>query len=1000
MLRPIRQRPGLMLMAVAWMAINSPAALWAADFDRDIQPLLTAKCLQCHGQSEPEAGLRLSSREGAIAILESGKRAVVPGKAAESELLRRVTNEDVAERMPPNGGPLSKKQIAELKEWIESGAVWPEHWAYRPLAAAPLLPLGEGSGGDLQSPIDSFILAELKTRGLSPAVAADRRTLLRRVTLDLTGLPPTTEELVAFQEDASPDAYEQIVDRLLASPRHGERWARHWMDVVHYAETHGHDQDRPRENAWPYRDYLIRSLNRDIPYATFIQQQIAGDVLWPDDPQAIVATGLLATGPWDESSLQSIREDSIDRQIARYIDRDDILTTVASTFLSTTVHCARCHDHKFDPIRQVDYYNLQAVFAATDKADRAFDADPTTAARRQELLRLKESLPGLRERLDASLFTPELQTHVAKWEETVVAAKSVWQIAEATEVKSDGGATLVKQPDGSYLASGKSPEKDTYSFTIPYLGKPLTGLKLEVLTDPSLPNQGPGRQPSNGNLHLSEVVVSIAPQSDPAKKSVALLQNAKADFEQAGWTIAMAIDGNADTAWGVDPQESKPHQALFEFKEPLPTAEGVVLSIELRQLHGRQHTMGRPRLSLTTSPLPLPLDASSLPQAVAAAIAVPADQRTNQHKADLAVYYLIKKCDGDLESLPPQQLVYAGTNRFQPDGSFKPAEKPRTVHLLKRGDIHQPLSEAHPAALAFLQQLPEKLSIAELENEGQRRAALARWISDERNALAWRSITNRVWHYHFGRGLVETPNDFGKMGSPPTHPQLLDWLARELQASGGSLKTLHRRIVTSSVYRQSSAHQEQNAAIDADNKFLWRMHRSRLEAEQVHDALVQISGSADFAMGGKSVKQFIQTPGIHVTPNVDYQSFNPDDPANYRRSVYRFVFRTLPDPFMESLDCADASQLTPTRTVSVTALQALTMLNDKFVIRQSEHLAARLRNEAGERPEAQIARLYQLVLLRSPRESEQLALLGYLEKHGLANTCRLLLNSNEFMFVN
>ncbi|MBC7853491.1 MAG: DUF1549 domain-containing protein, partial [Pirellulaceae bacterium] len=573
MLRLLRHRSCLLLTAAAWLMLHSPA-LWAVDFDRDIQPLLTAKCLSCHGQSEPEAGLRMTSREGAVAVLESGKQAIVPGKSAQSELIRRVLSPDAAERMPPKGEPLNAVQIAALREWIDGGAVWPEHWAYRPLNAFPPLPLGEGRGEGLATPIDSFVLAELKSRGLTPATPADKRTLLRRVYFDLTGLPPTPEEMAASQTDAAPDGYEKVVDRLLASPRHGERWARHWMDVVHYAETHGHDQDRPRENAWPYRDFLIRSLNRDIPYATFVQQQIAGDVLWPEDQQAIVATGLLATGPWDESSLQSIREDTIDRQIARYIDRDDILTTVVSTFLSTTVHCARCHDHKFDPIQQKDYYNLQAVFAATEKADRAFDADPKTVSRRKELLSLKESLTGLREKLDASLLTPELHAEIARWEVTVGSAKSAWQVAEATEVKADGGTTLTKQTDGSYLAGGTTPEKETYTFLVPVEGKTLTGLKLEVLTDPSLPKQGPGRQPSNGNLHLNEIVVNSAPKSDPSKKASVVLQNAKTDFDQAGWTIAMAIDGNPDTAWGVDPQEGKPHQALFEFKAPLPTEGG------------------------------------------------------------------------------------------------------------------------------------------------------------------------------------------------------------------------------------------------------------------------------------------------------------------------------------------------------------------------------------------------------------------------------------------
>ena len=968
----------------------------AVDFDKEVQPILTAKCLQCHGQTDPEGGLRLTARETAIAALDSGKKAVVPGKPADSEMVRRVSSIDPDERMPPKGEPLTSAQVEVLRKWIEGGADWPEHWAYRPLTA-PAIPI---VAGEPQSAIDAFILAELQSRGLAPSGPADKRTLLRRLTFDLTGLPPTPEEMAGFQSAASPDAFEYVIDRLLASPRYGERWARHWMDVVHYAETHGHDQDRPRENAWPYRDYLIRSLNRDLPYATFVQQQIAGDVLSPADPQAIVATGLLATGPWDESSLQSIREDAIDRQIARYIDRDDIVTTVASTFLSTTVHCARCHDHKFDPVSQRDYYNLQAVFAATDKAERAFDADPQTAARRKEMLAAKERLPKLREQLDPSLLAAELHSEIAAWEKTTLSARSIWQVLDAVEVKSESGATLTKQPDGSYLASGTSPEKETYTITAATDLQGITGVRLEVMTDPSLPQQGPGRQPSNGNLHLNELVVTAAPKNDSAKKQPVPLQNPRADFDQSGWTIAMAIDGNPDTAWGIDPQEGRPHQAVFELKEPLKMEGGSFLTIELRQLHGRQHTIGRPRLSVTTAALPLTLDAAAFPAAVAAALAVPAGERTDAQKGELAAFYLAQKYDRELAALPPQQLIYAGTSQFKPDGSFKPAEKPRTIHVLKRGDINQPLEEAQPGALAFLSQLPGNLAMDDPAQEGQRRAALARWTSDEKNALAWRSIANRVWHYHFGRGIVDTPSDFGKMGSPPTHGQLLDWLALELLRSGGSIKTLHRRIVASGTYRQSSAHNPWHAEIDADNHYLWRMHRSRLEAEQIHDSLVQISGSADWTMGGKSVRQFIQTPGIHVTPNVDYQNFNPDDPANYRRSVYRFVFRTLPDPFMESLDCADASQLTPARTVSVTALQALAMLNDKFIVRQSERLAERLERDAGQDISQQVARMFELSLNRPATERELQAFIAHAQKHGLANACRVLLNSNEFMFVN
>ncbi len=979
------------MMWVCWLVAGS---VLGVDFEREVQPILTARCLQCHGESEPEGGLRLSSRMGAMSALESGKRAVVPSKGDESELLRRTSSTNADERMPPKGDPLSAGEQDLLRRWIAEGAIWPEHWAYRKLVppVLPNLELAGATGEDWpRSPIDSFVLAEQQARHLIHAPQADRRTLARRIYFDLLGLPPTPEEVRAFVSDPTPDELEQVVDRLLASPRYGERWARHWMDVVHYAETHGHDQDRPRENAWPYRDYLIGAFNRDLPYATFIQQQIAGDVFSLGDPQAMIATGFLATGPWDESSLQSIREDTIDRQIARYIDRDDIVTTVASTFLSTTAHCARCHDHKFDPIKQQDYYGLQAVFAAIDKADRSYEPDPGVATRRQELLTAKGNLPKLREQMDASLLAESLQADVAQWEQSIGGAQSLWQVLVPAEFKSADGATLTPLADHSLLASGPLPEKDTYTITASCDLVGLTGIRLEVLSDPSLPVQGPGRQ-ENGNLHLSEIVVTVTPKNDPANKQILALLNPKADFDQSGWTIAHAVDGNPDTAWGIHPEVGKSHTATFELKEPLKISGGFTLTVELRQLHGRHHTIGRARLSVTAAPLPLA--AVALPVEVASALAVPSSERTDRQRADLAAHVLSQKYERELASLPPQQFIYAGTNQLAPAG------KPRAVQVLKRGDILQPLEEAQPRGLSFLAEHPGSFVLADASNEGERRAALARWISDEKNALAWRSIVNRVWHHHFGRGIVDTPNDFGRMGSFPSHPALVDWLALELQRSGGSLKSLHRRIVCSSTYRQSSAHHPRNAEMDADNHYLWRMNRSRLDAESIHDAIVQVAGTADLTSGGKSVRQFIQTPGIHVTPNVDYQGFDVDAQANHRRSVYRFIFRTLPDPFMESLDCADASQLTPTRTTSVTALQALAMLNDKFTVRQSERLAERILREAGDNASDQIVRLFELTVNRTPSEREIVSFSSYVSKHGLANACRMLLNSNEFMFVN
>jgi hypothetical protein len=884
--------------------------------------------------------------------------------------------------------PSAASKTDESRDW----------WSLRPLVK-PVPPVSRLPGYEhwAQTPVDQFILAKLREKNLRPSPPADRRTLLRRVTYDLTGLPPTLEELNAFVADETPQAFERVVDRLLASPHYGERWARHWMDVVHYAETHGHDQDRPRPNAWPYRDYLIGSFNSDKPYARFVQEQVAGDVLAPDDPQSIVATGMLATGPWDESSLRDIREDTVDREIARYIDRDDIVTTVMATFTSSTVHCARCHDHKFDPIKMQDYYALQAVFAGIDKAEREFDMDPRVSARRKQLLADKASIPAWRKTADPVLLTPALQRQVAAWEERVAGGALQWTILDPATMKSANGATLTRQPDLSVLASGKRPETDTTSISAHTDLQGISGIRLEVLTDDSLPHKGPGRC-DNGNLHLNEIEVRAAPRDSLGDSKPVVLKNPVADFNQDGWTIAAAIDGNPKTAWGIYPQVSKPHRAIFEFDTPVGFPGGTTFIVALQQTHGGGHLIGRFRIAVTTAPKPLTAP-EMLPEALVKILRVPAEERTRRQETELAAYVLEQQFDRELASLTPARAVYCGTSRFKQDGSFKPAGKPRDVHLLKRGDINKPGEKAVPGALACMAGLEAHFALRDANDEGNRRLALVRWLTDPKNVLTWRSIVNRVWHYHFGRGLVDTPNDFGHMGSQPTHPELLDWLAVTFQEQGGSFKKLHKLILMSATYQQAARHDAHAAEVDANDRYLWCMPRQRLDAESLRDAMLLAAGKLDSTMGGPSVKQFIQTPGVHVTPVVDYGNFDIDKPENQRRSVYRFIFRTLADPFMEALDCPDSSQLTPVRGASLTALQALAMLHDKFVVRMSEHLAERTAKRSPDLA-TQIRGVYMDTLLREPTEQELQAVIDYTHKHGLANACRLILNCNEFMFVN
>ncbi len=839
--------------------------------------------------------------------------------------------------------------------------------------------------------IDRFILAKLEEKGWRPSSPASRRDWARRVYFDVIGLPPSPEEVAAFENDRSPAAFERLVDRLLDRPEYGERWARHWLDAVHFAETHGHDQDRPRPNAWPYRDYVIRAFNEDKPYARFIQEQLAADAFFPEEPAKVVALGFLATGPWDESSLRDIREDSIDRQIARYIDRDDIVATVMNTFASTTVQCARCHDHKFDPVSLEEYYNLQAVFAGTDKANRRYDPDPQVQRRRRELLARQQALASPTAEVQRELLGPDSARQTAHWEAQLPAPPALWETLHPISALAAKGAALQVHPDGAVRSAGTRAETDQY--TVVAEVPSAKALRIEVLADSGLPKDGPGRA-DNGNFHLTDFrVFALGP--DGSEQALAL-RHPSADFNQPDWGIEKAIDRDPKTGWGIHPQTGQRHVAVFELASPLERPER--LKIVLHQEHGGGHLIGRFRLSASTTPPPV--RASLVPDAIARVLLKPAAERLDADRLVLAQHRAAEEAAAQLAALPELAVVYAGTRDFLPDGSFKPAAAPRPVHVLRRGDIHQPGAAAAPGALSCVPGVRADFNIPPEAPEEKRRAELARWLTDPNNTLTWRSIVNRVWHHHFGRGLVNTPNDFGRMGSQPSHPELLDWLAGWFLDHGGSLKKLHKLILTSSVYRQDSRDVPEFSREDADNIWLWRMNRTRLDAESVRDAILAAAEELDGTMGGPSVQQFLMSPGIHVTPKVDYLGYDIDSPGARRRSVYRFIFRTLPDPFMDSLDCPDSSQLTPARNTSVTVTQALAMLNDQFVAHYSERLADRLRRERMGNLSAQVEHAWTLVLGRAAAPEESARAVKFAAEHGLPNLCRVLFNSNEFMFIN
>ena len=1009
-------------LALAMLAVSAFADD-APDFAREIFPMLEQRCFECHGEKKAKAGLRLDAKELALVGGDSGA-VIVPGKSAASPLIDRVTSDDKDERMPPKGDALTATQVAKLRAWIDAGTPWPESvgakiagwrdwWAFKPLAKITI------QNSEFRNPIDVFIQAKLAGHGLAPSPPADARTLIRRLSFELTGLPPTPDQVEAFCQSAEAEggnsggrragepirnpqsAIETLVDKLLASPRHGEHWARHWLDVANYADTHGNDHDFARPNAWPYRDYLIRSFNDDKPYARFVQEQVAGDALFPDDPQATIALGFLAAGPWDHTLMVTVREDTVDHHMAQVLDRDNMVSTVMGTFQSLTVHCARCHNHKFDPIPQREYYGLQAVFAGVDRADRPFDADAPTHARRRELLARKTEIAMRTPALLATLDAPAVAREVAEFEEAVARREQAWTPFEIVSVVSTGGATLTRQPDGSWFASGTRPVRDNYIVTARWKVGTIRAMRLEAMPDDRLPQRGPGRF-DNGHFHLTEFRAFAALKGANESATPIIFARATADVNEAPtMSAAQAIDGNNDTHWGIHPHYGERHEAVFELKNPADFAEGTTFTILLEhQSSTPGHELGRFRISASGDAAAA--SALAPPSAeVAALLRVPTGERTDKQRRDLALAVLAAENERAIAALPAPRFVYAVAHDFPVDGNFKPPSQPRPIHLLVRGDINKPAKLIAPGTLGCVPGMPRELAIT--DDESSRRAALARWLTDDKNVLTWRSIVNRVWSWHFGRSLCDTPNDFGKMGGTPSHPELLDWLAVWFRDQAhGSLKALHKLIVTSATYQQSSLAAANSA--DPDNRLLARMNNPRLTAEEVRDAVLQLSGRLDLTMGGPAVAQFVShgaatfLPADGSPPFLDYEHFDPDAPENRRRAVYRFLFRTVADPFMDALDCPDGGGVTPVRTVSTTALQAFAMLNDTFLIRQCEHIAARLAKNANT-PETQAQSAFQLILLRAPHEKERADFAACIQHHGLANACHLLLNTNEFLYL-
>jgi len=989
--------------------VIAPLCGAAVDYSRDVKPIFEGHCIGCHGADKHKSDYRLDSRDAAFSGGESGHAAIVPNKPEAGSLIRLVDGSDKELFMPPrksDAKPLSISQIETLRQWIAEGANWSElatektakaseavkHWSFQPLEK-PSVP------GDAANAIDAFIHAKLRERGLTSSPSADRRTLIRRLSFDLTGLPPTADEVDAFCAEADSRAYDNLVDRLLASPRYGERWARHWLDVVHYGETHGYDKDKQRMNAWPYRDYVIRAFNEDKPYARFVQEQIAGDVLFPDTVDGITALGFIAAGPWDLIGHSEVPETKTDGKIARHLDRDDMVSNTINTFQSVTVHCAQCHDHKFDPISQEDYYALHANFAALDRTDKAYFADSALTKQYTMLQSEKRQLDAQIKNLDDEAVRAAGEKIVQLDQRIASATKNL----KGNEVPQFGYHSTVSPTQDALkwvqVDLGESKDIDKIILLPAYddfggigagFGFPVR-FKVEVSDDPEF-RQGaalvwkrhdetfmrdflnPGVAPfstggAKGDFHARYVRVTatkLAPRKSDFIFALAELQV----LDESGKNVALGAKVTAQDSIEAAPRWAAAN--LVDGHSPVQPNAGTGDIADLRAQ----------RVKLLEEALP---------------------ETKRGQRADAVA--ALAGLNGQIGKFPKPQMVYVGAVHYGSgafSGTGPNGGKPRPIALLARGDVKRPGKLVPPGALSLLAALPSRFELGAEAVESERRAALAEWLSDERNSLTWRSIVNRVWQYHFGRGIVETSNDFGKMGSLPTHPELLDWLAVWFRDEAhGSLKALHKLIVTSETYRQTSVPDEamrlHASEIDGSNTLLWRQSRRRLEAEAIRDSILATAGKLDLTMGGPSFQDFVVTHPAH-SPHYEYELSDPEDAKIQRRSIYRFIVRSQQQPWMAAMDCADPSMLVDRRNQTITPLQALAQLNNQLALAMAKHFAENVAKQSAD-PAAQINAAFRTALQRLPTDAERMALVHYAERHGLPNACRLVLNLNEFVFV-
>ncbi len=963
------------------------SALAAQDFERDVAPILLRRCLDCHSGLEPKGKLDLSNPKGAA-------RAIEAGHPDDSALWLRVADDE----MPPKK-PLAKAEKDVLKAWIKAGAKWGkgpldllEHttdvragsdwWSLRPVQRPPS-PKVKNSTWAL-NPIDRFILVKLESHGLAPSAAAERRTLLRRVKFDLVGLPPTPEETETFLNDARPDAYERLVDRLLASPAYGERWARHWLDVVRFGESHGFEFDELRKNAWHYRDWVIQALNRDMPYDEFVTMQLAGDARYPGEPRGVIPTGFLVAGGFD--TVGQKQQSAAQRAIVRQDELEDMIGAVGQTFLGLTIHCARCHDHKFDPIRQTDYYRLAAALAGVQHGEREWkDADLETR-RSQKLKQLGDILKEI-ERIEAPVRAAilaqrqngsvgDLPRPMARWDFTKSMNDEIGTLHAALKGDAQQNAEgLVLTGTTGYAMTAKlktTLAARTFAVRVQLANLKQRGgaaLSLQRLDGTQFDAVVFGEREPGRWLAGSENFARSTPFAGPAETETQPIHLVYV-YRDDG-TILAYRNGKS---YGNAIKSSGPTSFLAEQSQ-------LLFGLRHSPIGSNRHLLGR---ILQAEVYDRPLSAEE-----AAAISGDASGFVSENA-------LVARLTPEAKAARQRKLEQAADLRKTLAENVRPkayavrSTAPEATHVLLRGETTRKGAEIGPAGVQAI--TGQKESKPSQADDLQRRLELARWIASPGNPLLGRVMVNRLWHHHFGVGLVDTPSDFGFSGGRPSHPELLDWLADEFRQSGWSMKHLHRLMVTSATYRQQSGFRPDAAKLDAGNRLLWRKSPMRLEAEATRDAVLAVAGKLKLEAGGPGFHDFTFTIRGATHFYVAKETLEPDA---MRRSIYRTWVRGGRNPLLDTLDCPDPSTVTPRRAVTTTPLQALSLLNSQFMLAMTDALAERVAKDAGPSRAAQIERVYQLTLGRAPRPEE----ISVAQHVSLAVLCRALLNTNEFMYV-